>query len=153
RIGDSHPRARLEAMRALARLPNARSAELVLSALEKRMDPFLDYAAWLSINDLAEPWIRAVKAGNWQSNEKELEFALRAIEPTNASVAIGEVLRAKEIPRDGSGPWIELIGSAGDEHLLRRLFEQVLNGGFDDAAAARALTALDTAARERSVKP
>jgi HEAT repeat protein len=47
RIGDEHPRVRLEAARALARIPTARSAELVLSALDKPLDKHLEYAIWL----------------------------------------------------------------------------------------------------------
>jgi putative heme-binding domain-containing protein len=57
------------------------------------------------------------------------------------------------LPRDGSGPWIELIGQAGTAKELRKLFDQVLDNGFDDAAATRALTSLDQAARLRNVKP
>src|SRR5205823_12132504 len=66
RIGDEHPRVRLEAMRALAQIPTPRSAALILSTVDKPMDTFLDYAAWLSINDLAQPWLVAVKAGEWK---------------------------------------------------------------------------------------
>ena len=68
----------MEAMRALAKIPTARSAELVLAATEKPMDEFLDYAVWLSINDLAEPWIASIKSGEWkpEGNEKQLAFGL-----------------------------------------------------------------------------
>jgi putative heme-binding domain-containing protein len=154
RIDDTHPRVRLEAVRALAEIPTARSAELVLGALDKPMDEFLDYAIWLSINDLADPWIAAVKDGKWQTGgrEKQLEFALKAIEPAKASVVLGTVLEKRPIARDGSGPWIELIGTAGDAKSLRGIFDQTLTGGFDEAATARALKALNVAA-QRGVQP
>ena len=155
RIADEHPRVRLEAMRALAVIPTARSAELVLSGLEQPMDSFLEYGAWLSINDLAKPWLAAVKSGAWKPDgrEKQLEFALKALEPSLASVVLAQALQGRELARDGSGPWIELIGTAGDPASLRRLFEQVLSGGFDEAAAARALEALNLAAHERDTRP
>jgi len=154
RIADRHPRVRLEAIRALAEIPTARSAELVLGALEQPIDSFLDYAIWLSINDLAEPWIAAVKEGKWQTSgrEKQLEFALKAVEPAKASAVLGTVLEARPITRAGDGPWIDLIGTAGDAKSLRRLFDQVLNGGFDEGATVRALKALNVAA-QRSVRP
>jgi putative heme-binding domain-containing protein len=154
-IQDEHPRVRLEAMRALAEIPTARSAELVLGALAKPMDSFLDYAAWLSINDLAKPWLTAVKAGMWkpEGHEKELEFALNAIEPSLAAEVLTKVMQTREISRDGSGPWIELVGTAGDPALLRRLFDQVVQGGFDEPTAAKALEALAMANRQRSAKP
>jgi len=154
-IADEHPRVRLEAARALARIPTARSAELVLSALDKPMDSFLDYALWLSINDLAKPWLAAVKSGEWKADgrEKQLEFALKSIEPSLGAEVLALVLKDKTIPRDGSGPWIDLIGTAGSEKELGKLFNQVLQNGFDDAAKLRALKALNEASRLRSAKP
>src|SRR5262249_33697066 len=45
-IKDEPPRVRLEAARGLATIPAGKSAELVLSVLDKPMDSFLDYAIW-----------------------------------------------------------------------------------------------------------
>jgi putative heme-binding domain-containing protein len=154
RVEDPHPRVRLEAIRALAETPTARSAELVLGAMEKPMDSFLDYGIWLSINDLADTWINAVKEGKWQATgrEKQLEFALNAIEPAKAGEVLGTVLESQPITRDASGPWIELIGSAGDAKWLRKLLDQTLHDGFDEAASFRAVRALNDAA-QRGVRP
>jgi HEAT repeat protein len=44
RVGDDHPRVRLEAVRALARIPEVRSVEIALRALDRPTDRFLDYA-------------------------------------------------------------------------------------------------------------
>jgi len=155
RVADDHPRVRLEAVRALARIPTARAAELALSVLGKPLDPKLDYALWLTINDLAEPWLAAVKSGAWKpaGRDKQLEFALKAIEPAQASEVLGQLLGDAPLPKDGSGPWIDLIGQAGTAKELRKLFDQVLQNGFDETATARALTALNQAARLRNVKP
>ena len=155
RIADEHPRVRLEAMRALSQIPSARSAELVLGALDKPMDSFLDYGVWLSINDLAKPWIEAVQSGAWkvEGREKQLEFGLQAIEPGLAGSVLGGLLQARTLARDGSGPWIELIGKAGTEKELRQLFDLVLKSHFDQAASARALVSLGQAARLRKAKP
>ncbi len=155
RLSDEHPRVRLEAMRALGEIPTARSAELVLAATDRPMDRFLDYGAWLSMNDLAEPWLAAVKSGAWKSEgrEKQLAFGLKAIEPALAGTVLGQVLQDRKIPRDGSGPWLDLINESGDSQTLRRLFDQVLNNGFEEDAAVRALWALGQAARLRATKP
>ena len=154
-VRDDSPRVRLEALRALAKIPSAKSAELALSVLDKPMDPFLDYALWLTINDLADPWIAAIQSGEWkvEGHEKQLEFALKAIEPEKASLVLGQFLQNKPLPRDGAGFWIELIGRAGGAQELQRLFDQVLANGFDEPAAARALTALNEASRLRKVRP
>jgi putative heme-binding domain-containing protein len=153
RIADQHPRVRLEAARALSRIPTARAAELVLSAIDKPMDPHLDYALWLSINDLAKPWLEAIESGAWkpEGRQKQLEFGLKAIEPELATRALAKVITT--IPRDGAGGAIELIGQAGGPKQLRQLLDQLLSDGFVTDAAARALAALAEAARVRNARP
>src|SRR5438876_6550255 len=154
-VRDDSPRVRLEALRALAKIPTAKSAELALSVLDRTMDPFLDYALWLTINDLADPWIAAIQSSEWkvEGHEKQLEFGLKAIEPEKASMVLGQLLGDKPLPQDGRGPWIELIGRAGSPKELQRLFDQVTRRGFDNSAAARALAALNEASRVRNAKP
>ena len=89
------------------------------------------------------------KEAKWQSagREKQLEFALKAIEPAKAGAVLGTVLETWPILPDGGGPWIELTGTAGDAKTLQRLFEQTLKGGFEEAASLRALRALSVAAQ------
>jgi putative heme-binding domain-containing protein len=58
-----------------------------------------------------------------------------------------------ELPKNGSGPWIELIGQSGGTGELRRLFDQTIKGGLNPAPAARALKALGEAARLRKLRP
>ncbi len=154
-VQDAHPRVRLEAVRALGKVGTAKAAELALSVLDKPMDPFLDYALWLTMNELAAPWLAAVKSGEWnlQGRETQLAFGLKAVEATLAVDVLAQLLTDRTLPRDGSGPWIELIASAGGSRELRHLFDTVLARGFDDAATARALTALLEASRLRGVKP
>jgi putative heme-binding domain-containing protein len=154
-VADDHGRVRVEGVRAIAKIPSARSAELVLTALDRPMDRFTDYAVWLSINDLAEPWVKAVQDGQWKSDgrEKHLEFALRAIEPHHASVVLSKVLSDHPIPQDGSGPWIDLIAKAGSREHLDQLLQKVLAGEFNDAATLKSLAAFSEAARLRQITP
>ncbi len=155
RINDEHPRVRVEAVRAAAKIPYGRSAELVLNALEKPLDRFLDYAIWLSINDLAEPWVESVQSGDWRTEgrEKQLEFALRAIEPRHAAVVLTKVLADHPIPNDGNGPWIDLIAKAGSQEHLDQLLNKTVARDFTDTAAIKALGALNEAARLRKLAP
>jgi putative heme-binding domain-containing protein len=154
-IADRHPRVVVEALRGLARIPTAKAAELALTAAERTLDKYAEYALWLTINDLARPWLAAVKSGDWkpEGREKQLEFALKSIEPASASEILGQLLGQIPLPRDGSGAWIELIGQAGTAKELRALFNQALTGGFDDKATAKALGALNQATRVRNVRP
>lgn len=150
RITDEFPRVRLEAVRALARIPAARSAELVLSALDRPMDEFLDYAIWLSINDLAEPWLHAVESGVWKigGREKQLEFGLKALPPSQGARALSKVLLTQPITS-----MVELIGQAGGPLELEQLFGRAAKDEFDAHTLARAFSALSEAARLRSARP
>ncbi|MDA1274986.1 MAG: HEAT repeat domain-containing protein [Verrucomicrobia bacterium] len=154
-ITDEHPRVRLEAMRALSGIKMAKAAELVLSVLDKPMDRFLDYALWLSINDLAKPWIDSIESGEWQiqGRERQLEFGLQAIEPSISGPVIRRLIETRGIPKDGSGPWIDLVGKVGTAKELRQLYDQVLRKGFDPSAAVKAIESIESAARLRAVKP
>ncbi|HEV8543097.1 MAG TPA: PVC-type heme-binding CxxCH protein, partial [Verrucomicrobiae bacterium] len=154
-VTDEHPRVRVEAVRAAAKIPVARSAELVLRALEKPMDRFLDYAIWLSINDLAEPWVKAIQSGEWkwEGREKELEFGLKAIEPAQAGAVLTKVLAEKPIDHEGSGPWIDLVSAAGSREQLSALLDQAVSGYFNETAQVNVLKALSEAARLRQASP
>ena len=154
-LADEHPRARLEAIRALAGQKTPHAADLALAAVEKPMDPFLDYAVWLTINDLSKVWLNSLKTGSWQveGREKQLEFGLKAIEPAQAATVLGQLVGQKVLPKDGSGPWLELIGQAGTPELLGKMFTQLLAGGFESAAATKSLGALGDAARIRNARP
>ncbi|MEO6754116.1 MAG: hypothetical protein ABIP85_20240, partial [Chthoniobacteraceae bacterium] len=164
------PRARVTAMRELARMPDIESASLILDAAVNapKDDPYYEFAAWLSINDLAEVWTKAVLAGEWKpaGREKQFEFALNAIEPALAGQVLSQFVSSGRAPLDGTGPWIELIGNTGGPGELRPLLDGLLASTVADGkpladvkhqfkapdANRRAAAALTAAAR-RGVKP
>lgn len=154
-VTDRHARVRLEAVRALGRRPSPDAAALALGALDQPMDPFLDYALWLTLNELAPAWMPAAEAGDWTAllSDAQLEFAFRALEPAQAGPLLSHLLAAHPLTRAGTGPWIEFIGSAGLPAELRLLFDQVNEDKFEPAAAVRALRALADAARLRQIRP
>jgi len=172
-IADPNPRVRLEAMRALARIPTARSAELVLDAAMKAPadDVYYRHAAWLSINELAKPWTEAIASGKWKAagREAQLAFGLKALPPDLARDTLARVLADGKADL-ATGPWIDLIGHCGGPDDLRRLYEMLLvSYGTDccpdpavealqaapvnDATALRILAALLDSARLRDVRP
>ena len=155
---DAHPRVRAEALRALSRIPTTRAAELVLGAVDTvGADPFLDYAAWLSINDLAPQFLAAVESGKWvpdsPAKQRQIEFAMNSIEPALASGFLTKALAGKPLAKNGAGPWIELIGAAGGQSEIDQLWKQTATHHFSDEALQRALAALTSAARLRNLKP
>ncbi len=154
-LADEHPRVRVEAIRALAGLKTPRAAELALAALDKPLDPFLDYAVWLTVNDLAPLWLDSLKSGAWlvAGREKQHEFGLKAVEPAQAATVLDQLVGTKPLPKDGSGPWIDLIGQAGSRDLLGKLFGELLASELDAGATPKALAALADAARVRNQRP
>jgi putative heme-binding domain-containing protein len=153
-LQDPFPRVRVEALRAIARIPSLSAAQAALNTLKPNMDPFENYALWLTINDLAGPWLEAVKSGTWDiaTHPDQFKFAMDAIDPALIERSLTGVLERQPISRSGSGPWIELIGRAGGAEAVQKLYNKILSGGFDKSAAARVWTALDEAA-VRNIKP
>ncbi len=162
---DPHPRVRLEAVRALGRFPTAASAATALAVLDQPMDPYLDYALWLTINELAEPWSAAVLDGSWPdrtadstssptasaAHDTQLAFALTALLPEQTAPILSALVA--RTPLDGTGPWTQLIQDAGGPAELQALFDGALSGRFTPADTAAALDALREAARLRRAVP
>lgn len=169
---DAHPRHRLEAMRALARTPTARSAELILdAAMKNNGDVFLNHAAWLSINELAKPWTDAIASGAWKSEgrEAQLDFGLKALPADLSRATLARALAEGKVNL-ALGPWIQLIGQSGGPDDLRRLYEILLvsygtvccpdkdvetltAAPVNDTDALRILAALLESARVRNTRP
>ncbi|MCE9609170.1 MAG: c-type cytochrome [Chthoniobacter sp.] len=158
-IKDASPRVRLEAMRALSKNPTAANAALVLEAAVKAPegDPFYSYAAWLSINDVGEAWVAALASGAWkpdtEERQRQLAWGLANIPADRVSKSLAAAIGQNGIPRDGSGPWIELIGQAGTARELDLLWTAVTEKKLVAPAIVRALDALASAARNRKERP
>ncbi|QDT08303.1 PVC-type heme-binding CxxCH protein [Planctomycetes bacterium K23_9] len=156
-VEDAHPRVRLEAVRGLSKLGTSEAARTALIALNHPRDRFIDFAIAATMEDLTDPFIAALNAGQWKPDtperENQLAFLLSSIEPRRASEYLASHLSENKMAADGSGPWIELIGKAGSQVELKQLFDQTTSGGFDDGAAVRAIAALSQAQRLRKTRP
>lgn len=154
-VKDPFPRVRIEAVRALSRLGTPEAAGLVLTCVDDPMDEFLEYAVWLSINDLTDPWLAALTSGKWDyvARTKQLEYALKSIDPSKAALVLDNLLQAHPLDPSGTGPWIELVGNAGRERELRWLLTQAAGDSLNAEGKVRALVALQRAVRTRDEKP
>jgi putative heme-binding domain-containing protein len=152
-------RPRLRGMRAVSRKPSIEAASKVLTAAlnSPADDPYYEFAAWISINDLATVWTDALAKGEWKADteekQKQLAWGLGAIRPELATAVLARLMAAGQVPLDGSGPWIELIGKAGDGTALGRVFDSLVRGEIVGAVAVRALQAIGEAGRTRNVRP
>jgi putative heme-binding domain-containing protein len=153
-LRDPFPRVRVEALRAIAGVPSLRSAEEALNTLNLTNDSFVDYALWLTINDLARPWLEGLQSGAWkiEGRENQAKFAFKAIEPELAGPALDELLTKSSSSGKGLGPWVELIGPVGKAGQVQQLYNAILDSSFTPAVKKRAWAALEEAAA-RNVQP
>ena len=152
---DPAPQVRLEAVRALAKLGTVEGLQAALEALEEPMDSYLDYALWLTVNDLGIQLTQAIEEGSWDvgANREATEFALKALPPELAGRALAAALTEETLEGTEAVAWIDLIGQAGSPKELDILYSQILNGDWNAMLRQRALRALIQAAEARKVRP
>ncbi len=166
-VRDDHARVRLEAVRALGRVPSAEAAELALEALNKPMDRFLDYALWLTVRELQGHWLPALQAGRTSLAQRpdHLAFALKAVGGAGKAglKSIVDSLKRKDLNAERRFAMLELLAAIGGPNELGLVFEQALTGpkvglSTEQASAHREqqaalLDMLSQTSRQRNVKP
>ena len=148
---DEHPRARLEAVRGLAKFPTPRAADLAMSALDLPMDRFLDYALWLTARQLEPAWLPEVLAGRFDFGGKpqRLAYALLAVGSPEVVKPLLALLKNGRLPDDLRDRAEQFIAAQGDSAALGVMFDEALGG----RGVSRLLTALERGARQRGVRP
>lgn len=151
---DSHPRVRLEAVRALSKMPGAEPMDLAFQVLSQPMDRFLDYALWLNVRAQGDVWLKDLLDGKLQLTGREaaLEFTLANLSGKKGLEGIRKLM-PKPMPSDGSGPWLGLATKTADPDMLGAIFAQLLDGGFDAPAAATVMKGLEVVVSQRQVTP
>jgi putative heme-binding domain-containing protein len=141
---------RLEAVRALARIPDRGAAEVALRVLDKPMDRFLDYALWLTARELAPQWLPALPLARFNvgGNARHLVFALQAVDTPAVVGPLLEVLRAGRVPDALEEGVLMTIATQGAPDDLAVVFDLALTQR--DTAL---LEALMKATSERKVRP
>ncbi len=154
-VEDVHPRVRLEAVNALRLTGTAEAARLAMTAAQPPLDVNLDFALWLTLRDLAGEWLPRVRADPTYFGADPARLIL-AIRSAGRSDAIGPLLqhwRAGAIRGELRQQALDLMADLGSPAELRLLLD--LATGTAAAAADRAgvLTALERAARDRTLRP
>jgi putative heme-binding domain-containing protein len=149
-VVDEHPRVRLEAVRALGRIRDVRSAALAAQALDRPVDRFLDYALWLTLRDLEPEWLPALQAGRFDfgGNPRHLVFALHAVNSAAVVPPLLATLRAGRVPADQEDEVLATIAAQGQPDDLAVVFDLALG-----LRRATLLEALMEATGERKVRP
>jgi putative heme-binding domain-containing protein len=155
-VKDSYPRVRLEAIRALAQVPVAHSMVVAARALDLPADPYIEYALWLTSNDLQSVWLPAFEAGKLTDWEKpdQLSFALQAVKSPLAVKTLVEQLKNGQTPPDARAGVIQLIANIGSAQDADVLFDLAITNQMKDAATqAELLSALFSMSRKQPAPP
>ena len=154
-IQDESPRVRLEAVRGLERLNSYDATATALQVLDHPMDRFIDHALWLTVDQSSDLILSKLNDTDSISKiePKHLEYVLTTLKPADSASMLGDYLKSNQIPADGSGPWIELIGKAGSASQLTKLFDTAISREFTDDASIKVLSALANAYQTRKIGP
>ena len=152
---DESPRVRLEAVRGLGKLNSFDAVSAALQVLNQPMDRFIEHALWLTVDQSSALILNKLNDSDSISKlaPKHLEYILTSLKPAESASMLGEYLKSNQIPADGSGPWIELIGKAGAASQLTKIFESALSEHFTDEASIKVLSALTQAHQKRKLRP
>ncbi len=152
---DENPRVRLEAVRALAHVPDARSAEVALRALDRPVDRFLDYALWLTARESQARWLPRVVAGEpaLGTDPAHLVFALAAVGTPEVVKPLLLALKAGAIPPQREEQALNLVATLGRPGELAGVFDLAVKDGLPPARRAALLDGLVKAARQRQARP
>ncbi len=155
RVVDENPRVRLEAIRALGRIPDSRAGEIALRALDRPMDKFLDHALWLTMRELEPYWLPAAREGKFDvaGDAKRLVFALDAVGSPGVVAPLVEALRAGKVAPADEDRVRGLIATLGGPNDLAMILDLAVAPGTPDARRVALLDALSQAFRRRKSVP
>ncbi|HLX63681.1 MAG TPA: PVC-type heme-binding CxxCH protein [Planctomycetota bacterium] len=152
-IADESPRVRLEAICTLEAIPEQRSLEIALRALDKPMDANIDFALFHACNALKQYWLPGVENGSYAfgGNMRALAYALQAAGSRAGVAPLLALLKDGKIAAENQESVLGIIGGLGGPGELTELFK--LQEKSDAATRAKILNALLRAANERHAKP
>lgn len=151
-VRDEHPRVRLEGVRMLATVPQPRAAATAANVLDRPLDPWLDYALWLTLRELQSHWMPELRRGQIPFDQiAHLVFALRAVDARGAVPLIVDLLRSGRAADGGRETELwELLATVGGPDELALVLQRAES---DPAVRRRVLGALVHTAQQRKVKP
>jgi putative heme-binding domain-containing protein len=154
---DEHPRVRLEAVRAWARIPSADSAGQALRVLDQPMDRFLDFALWQTMRDLRSQWLPGVVSGEIAIDQQipHWVFAMRAVEAGEAIPVLMKVIRNNPLDQEQTEDALSAIASLGGPAEMGQLLKMATNKetAISKARQVEILGSLVNTSRQRKLRP
>jgi glucose/arabinose dehydrogenase/HEAT repeat protein len=152
-VVDANPRVRVEAIRALARVPSPKAMGIAMRAMDQPRDASIDHALWLNAKETESRWVPAFASGELQFDKPEhASFALQAAKSQAAAAALAKLLRDGKTPQNERGSVLDFIASYGGADEAKQLYEIATGEKSAVATRAAALAGLDKMVR-RNVVP
>jgi len=150
-IADEHPQVRLEAVNTARYFDSDEAASIALGALDRNMDPYLDFALWETMRRLEHHWLPKFLAGKqtFGGDPKQVAFAIKAVEKPQALNPLVQLLAAGKLDARATRDAITLVGEMGTTSHLTVLYQRAL---ADPAVRDPALAALVTASARAKPK-
>ena len=150
---DRHPRVRLEAIRALARIPGLEAVSAIALALDKDSDPFLDYGLWRAFRELEAVWLPKVESGafDFGGTPEHAIFALQSLDSAAAVTSLLNLVSDKARPNQRDLTIWQIISRVGDAAQLKRVWDVVGNKKVSAANRRLLMEGLIRSFKERGV--
>lgn len=123
RVTDEHPRVRLEAIRALAEIPQPEAMEIALRALEFPQDRFLDYALKLNARETSNIWLPNLQVKDLQHPDRWV-FALLAVDSAATAKPLLQLWKTGRVANDDLAAVINKIARYGAADELRAVLDE-----------------------------
>jgi putative heme-binding domain-containing protein len=154
RAADEQAQVRLEAVRALSLLPEARAADAALKALDFPLDRNLDYALWLTLRELEPQWMPALEKGSFPADGStaRLLFAVQARDSSGGLPTLARLARSGKLSPAGETAVLALLAERGGAGELALVLDKAVAAG-DAERSTTLLLALERAASGRHLRP
>jgi putative heme-binding domain-containing protein len=149
---DEHPQVRLEAVIALRGLKSADATRIALTALDKQMDEFLDFALWQTVRDLEPQWLAKHKTDpSFLGDSKKASYALKSAVSPEAVTHLVQLYQKGEVPEEYQKDVLGAIAKTGQATEMNILLDLAVQKKDKNVAAQ--LAALENAAIQRKIIP
>lgn len=149
---DKHAQVRLEAVIALRKTKTAESARAALAVLDFQMDEFLDFALWQTTRELEPVWMARLKSTpDFFGSMEKTAYALKSSANPDAISQLAKMYQKGQVPDSYQKDALNAIAKLGKPQELNMILDMAVAGRDKNVGAQ--LEALETAARQRNVRP
>lgn len=157
-INHDAPRIRLQIVRLLAKVQDARALDMALQVLSHPMDRFLDYALWLTVRELEPQWLPAFREGKLKFDDpRHLLFAVQASGSPELVEPLLKYLQQNDLKGETADALWNQVAQLGGPNEMQLLWDQCVADDprkkLSPAQRFNRVQALEKAASQRQMMP